>query len=136
MTLTAITPDGPTTTATFAAGDTEKTRATGSRAQAAGRNVYFQVNETPARCATKPKKKLMIAALCRHADIGHDDRSIRISKNVNGCTNWPMASTLIPSCHRLRSLIRNGMYNPCREQSLAASLPEIIDRVEAENRDY
>jgi hypothetical protein len=74
VTLTAILPDGPTTTATFTPADIEKTADWIARHQGAGRNIYFEVNETPARCAKKPTKDMMQAALCRHADIDpHED---------------------------------------------------------------
>src|SRR5450631_3867415 len=43
ITLTAITPDGPTTTATFTTADTEKAGGWIARHQGAGRNIYFQV---------------------------------------------------------------------------------------------
>ena len=73
ITLTAIVPDGPTTTATFMLADTEKATVWIARHQNAGRNIYFQVNEPPARCAKKPTKDMMQAALCRHADIDPHD---------------------------------------------------------------
>ena len=75
ITLTAITPDGPTTTATFARGQAAALRGFIADAQRDGRNVYFQPNETPPGCATKAAKKAMVAVLCRHADVDPvDDR--------------------------------------------------------------
>jgi hypothetical protein len=59
VTLTAITPDGPTTTATFTKADTKKATPWIKRHQDNGRNIYFQVNETPDRCVKKPNKEMM-----------------------------------------------------------------------------
>jgi predicted P-loop ATPase len=42
-------------------------------AQRAGRNVYFQPNETFSNCASKPGKSQIMAGLCRYADIDPAD---------------------------------------------------------------
>lgn len=65
LTLTAITPDGPTTTATFARGEAVRLRAFVAREQGMSRNIYFQPNETPPGCASKAGKDVMVAAACR-----------------------------------------------------------------------
>ncbi len=53
ITLTAITPDGPATTATFTRGQPVALRNFVADAQRNGRNVYFQPNETPPGCTKK-----------------------------------------------------------------------------------
>ena len=73
LTLSAIVPDGSTTTMTFTAAETEKAGAWIGRHQGSGCNIYFQANETPACCTKKPTKDMMQVALCRHADIDPDD---------------------------------------------------------------
>ena len=75
ITLTTITPDGPTTTATFARGQAAALRGFIADAQRDGRNVHFHPNETPSGCTRKASKKDMVAVLCRHADVDPmDDR--------------------------------------------------------------
>src|SRR5205823_1796707 len=73
ITLTAITPDGPTITVTFNCRQGGRLRDWIAREQSDSRNIYFQPNETPADCAKKPAKHEMVAAHCRHADVDPDD---------------------------------------------------------------
>lgn len=73
LTLTAILPDGPTTTATFERGDADRLGGWITNWQANGENVYYQPNETPSNCDRKPSKKAMEAVNCRHADIDPRD---------------------------------------------------------------
>ena len=134
ITLTAITPDGPTTTATFSLADTQKAGEWIARYQGGGRNIYFQVNETPARCTKKPTKDMMQAALCRHADIDpHDgdypyqeerDRLHRLAECL--CADPDMPPTAI--------LDSGNGIQPLWAIQREPLTPEIIARVESENR--
>ena len=134
ITLTAITPDGATTTITFTPSDLEKAGDWIRRAQTNGRNVYFQVNETPARCATKPKKEVMIAALCRHADVDpvedlcpyaeERDRLHRLADFVRGDPVMP-PTAIVDSGNGIQFLWA------IKREPLT---PEIIERIERENR--
>jgi hypothetical protein len=134
VTLTAITPDGPTTTATFTTADNEKAGAWIAHAQATSRNVYFEVNETPARCAKKPTKDVMQAALCRHADVDPVDELYPYSEErdrLRRLAEFLHDDPLMPPTAILDS--GNGiqpLWAIAREPLTA----EIIDRVEAENR--
>ncbi len=69
VTLVAILPDGPTTARTFHRGDDHEMATWVADAQRAGRNIYFQPNETFPDCASKPAKTAMMAGLSRFADI-------------------------------------------------------------------
>lgn len=80
ITLTAITPDGSTSTATFQRAQGIQLRAWIAREQSNGRNIYFQPNETPPGCTKKPAKGEMVASLCRHADIDPDDEHFPIAE--------------------------------------------------------
>lgn len=134
ITLTAITPDGGTTTATFKPSDIEAAGGWIARAQSANRNVYFEVNETPARCATKPKKEVMIASLCRHADIDPDDGGHPYQEErdrLHRLAEFVRADSALPPTAILDS--GNGiqlLWAVAREPLT----PETIERVESENR--
>ncbi len=54
ITLVAIEPDRGTHTATFAGNDGDRAGHWIAEHQGAGRNIYFQPNETPPGCASKP----------------------------------------------------------------------------------
>ena len=69
VTLVAITPDGPTDTRSFRRGAGNVMGDWITSAQQAGRNIYFQPNETFPECCSKPSKREMMAGLCRFADI-------------------------------------------------------------------
>jgi uncharacterized protein (DUF927 family) len=134
LTLTAITPDGPTTTATFTAADTEKAGSWIARAQAAGRNVYFQVNETPTRCVTKPKKEAIIAAIARHADVDPVDASHSYAEErdrLHRLAEFLLADPTMPPTAILDS--GNGIQ-PLWAAAREPLTPEIIERIENENR--
>jgi hypothetical protein len=73
ITLVAILPDGPTTTCTFLRADNHGMSTWIGDAQRAGRNIYFQPNETFPDCASKPAKSSMMAGLSRFADIDPAD---------------------------------------------------------------
>jgi len=70
VTLTAITPDGPTTTKTFT--DLERARRFIVRENDAGRNVYYTLNVT-APMDKKPKKIDVNAVAYLHVDADPDD---------------------------------------------------------------
>ena len=136
VTLTAITPDGPTTTATFAEPDAAASWI--ERQQSANRNIYFQPNETPARCAKKPTKGAMQAALCRHADIDPDDdpddggqpyREER--QRLHQLAEFLVADPNMPPTVVLDS--GNGIQ-PLWVVARESLTPEIIERIEGENR--
>ncbi len=71
VTLVAIHPDisGLVTARTFARAELDAAKEWVALQQEAGRNCYFQPNETPAGCDHKPSKTEMVAALCRFADV-------------------------------------------------------------------
>jgi hypothetical protein len=134
ITLTAITPDGPTTTATFMPGDTEITGKWIRRVQKDERNVYFEVNETPTRCTKKPTKELMIAALCRHADVDPDDGSHPYQEErdrLRRLAEFLRADPILPPTAILDS--GNGIQ-PLWAITRELLTPEIVERVEAENK--
>jgi hypothetical protein len=134
ITLTAITPDGPTTTATFTIADVDKAAAWIAREQGACRNVYFEVNETPAGCTKKPTKELMQAALCRHADIDPDDASYPYQEErdrLHRLADFLGADPLMPPTVILDS--GNGIQ-PLWVVTREALTPETVERIEAENR--
>jgi hypothetical protein len=134
ITLTAIVPDGSTTTTTFIVADTENAIAWITRHQGDGRNIYFQANETPARCSKKPTKAMMQAAVCRHADIDPDDGSHPFQEErqrLHRLAEFLRADPVMPPTVILDS--GNGI------QALWAIVrelltPETIVRVENENR--
>lgn len=134
ITLTAITPDGPTATATFTPAQLDQAGGWIACAQSAGRNVYFEVNETPIRCTAKPQKRMMTAALCRHADVDpmddlypyaeERDRLHRLAECLRGDQVMP-PTTILDSGNGIQPL-----WAIVREPLT----PEIIERVECENR--
>jgi hypothetical protein len=69
VTLVSIVPDGKTSTRTFGRGDLDEAKAWIVGQQEAWSNVYFQPNETPAGCSSKPSKTMMVAAHCRFGDV-------------------------------------------------------------------
>jgi hypothetical protein len=70
ITLTAIVPDGATTTRSFDRGaDDDEMASWIQDTQAGGRNIYFTPNETRPGCSSKPSKSDVVAVHCRHADI-------------------------------------------------------------------
>ena len=135
ITLVAIAPDGPATTTTFTVGELDQADAWIDHAQTAKRNVYFQVNETPVGCAAKPKKGMMIASLCRHADVDpvddrypyaeERDRLHRLAKFL--CADPVMPPTVI--------LDSGNGIQPLWVVVREPLTPEIIKRVECENRE-
>jgi uncharacterized protein (DUF927 family) len=134
VTLTAITPDGPTTTATFTIGDADKAAAWIAREQGAAHNVYFEVNEAPAGCTKKPTKALMRAALCRHADIDPDDAGhpyLEERDRLHRLADFLRDDPLMPPTAILDS--GNGIQ-PLWAVTREALTPESIERIEAENR--
>lgn len=134
ITLTAIVPDGSTTTTTFEAPDTEKAGAWIARHQGAGRNIYFQPNETPARCIKKPTKEAMQASLCRHADIDPDDgdRPYQEERDrLHQLADFLLADPHMPPTAILDS--GNGIQ-PLWVIAREALTPETIERIENENR--
>jgi hypothetical protein len=129
--LTAILPDGPTTAATFMPADTIWI----AHHQGAGRNVYFEVNETPARCAKKLTKDMMLAALCRHADIDpHEDDErpyLEERDRLHKLAAVLHADPVMPPTAILDS--GNGIQ-PLRAVARQKLTPEIIESTEAENQ--
>ena len=75
ITLVSIQPDADHAR-TFHHGDDHEMATWIADAQRAGRNIYFQPNETFPECASKPAKPAMMAGLSRFADI---DPSRRLS---------------------------------------------------------
>ena len=73
VTLVSIQPDAGTDARTFHRSDDYEMATWVGEAQRAGRNVYFQPNETFPDCASKPAKNQMMAGLCRFADIDPAD---------------------------------------------------------------
>src|ERR1700753_1673794 len=73
ITLISIQPDAGTETRTFHRGDDFEMATWIANAQRAGRNVYFQPNETFPNCSSKPSKSEMMAAISRFADIDPAD---------------------------------------------------------------
>ncbi len=73
ITLVSIQPDAGTDARTFHRGDDYEMATWVGEAQRAGRNVYFQPNETFPDCASKAAKNQMMAGLCRFADIDPAD---------------------------------------------------------------
>ena len=73
VTLVSIQPDAGTDTRTFQRGDDYAMSVWIADAQRAGRNIYFQPNETFPDCARKPAKSAMMAGLSRFADIDPAD---------------------------------------------------------------
>ncbi|MBD0275821.1 MAG: DUF3987 domain-containing protein, partial [Acetobacteraceae bacterium] len=134
LTLTAITPDGPTTTATFARGEAKALRGFIADAQHHGRNVYFQPNETPPGCATKAAKKDMVAALCRHADVDPDDDRFPLAEErdrLHRLAEALAADGAMPPTVVLDS--GNGLQ-PLWAVAREPLTPEALARVEAENK--
>lgn len=134
ITLTAITPDGPTTTATFGRGQAEKLRAFIADAQRAGRNIYFQPNEAPAGCTSKASKAAMVATHCRHADVDPDDECYPLAEERDRLHRLAAILAADPEMPPTVILDSGNGIQPLwvvqREALDAAALP----RVEDENR--
>jgi hypothetical protein len=134
ITLTAITPDGPTSTATFKRGQGGEMRDWIGRAQSQGCNVYFQPNETPAGCTSKPAKAAMIAAVCRHADIDPDDERYRLAderKRLHALANELRSDPQFAPTVIIDS--GNGLQ-PLWATEREELTSEVVERVENENR--
>ncbi len=132
ITLTAITPDGPTTTETFLRGQMAL-RGFVERHQREGRNIYFQPNQTPARCNSKPAKADMVAARCRHADIDPDDKHFPFSEErdrLHRIVAILAADMVMPPTVIIDS--GNGIQ-PLWAVSRELLNPEVLERVESEN---
>ena len=117
------------------AADTEKAADWIARHQKTGRNIYFQVNETPARCSKKPNEghdagRVMPARRCRpsRTAITHTSRSVTDSANL------PLPCTPIRSFHQPRLSTPATASNPCGQSIRQPLTPEIIEITEAENR--
>src|ERR1700722_15522133 len=72
VTLVSIDPDHGDIQGHCYEDDPGRTTAWFAEEQSAGRNIYFQPNETPAGFDRKPGKADMVAAVCRFADIDPD----------------------------------------------------------------
>jgi hypothetical protein len=135
ITLTAIpAAGGATTTATFAPIRFEAMTRWLEIHQAVNKNVYFQVNETHPRCARKPAKGDIIAALCRHADVDpmdddhpyfdERDRLHRLGAYLHNSDTLPPTMVLDSG---------NGIY-PLWVVTRQLLTPGVQQAVEAENR--
>lgn len=134
VTLTAITPDGPTTTATFGAAETDAAVAAWiTKHQAAGRNIYFQVNETPARCSKKPSKNTMIAALCRHADIDPCDPEHPYAAERDRLRKLAESLNADPDLRPTFILDSGNGVQPLWVVTREVLTPDVIARIETEN---
>jgi hypothetical protein len=134
LTLTAITPDGATTTATFQRGESHKLCDWIARAQSAGRNVYFQPNETPAGCVSKAAKQHMVAAVCRHADIDPADELAPLAEErerLARLADMLAADPVMPPTAIIDS--GNGMQ-PLWAVAREALAGDVVERIEGENR--
>jgi hypothetical protein len=135
VTLTAIAPNGPTYTVTFAAGDLERAEAWIGTQQGAGWNIYFQPNETPDSCGKKPTKAAMQAALCRHADIdpqeGNGVSYQAERERLHSLADVLKADELMPPTVIIDS--GNGIQ-PLWGVERQPLTPEIIEQVENENK--
>jgi hypothetical protein len=135
ITLTAITPDGPTDTATFEPTAGDRLRSWIGSQQGIGRNIYFQCNETRPGCASKPTKKAMRVALCRHADIDPakgEDATYQAERDRLHClARFLLTDELMPPTAIIDS--GNGIQPLWAIEREPLTL-EIIERVENENR--
>lgn len=134
ITLTAIKPDGPTDTLTFARGTGGQLRDWIARKQGQGDNVYFEVNEAPASCRTKPTKASMVAAVCRHADVDPMDEAFPFvdeRTRLHGLVELLTNDTEMPPSFVIDS--GNGIQ-PLWVIAREPLTPEAVERVEAENR--
>jgi hypothetical protein len=135
ITLAAIEPDGRTATASFRRGKAGGLRDWIAARQREGYGVYFQPNEAPGGCASKPAKADMAAALCRHADVDPDDanhplaeerdRLARLAERLRSDPAMP-PTAIIDSGNGLQPI-----WAVAREP---LATPGALVRVEAENR--
>jgi hypothetical protein len=134
ITLTAIKPDGPTDTRTFARGTGGQLRDWIARKQGQGDNVYFEVNEAPASCKTKPTKASMVAAVCRHADIDPMDEAFPFADErtrLHGLVELLTNDIEMPPSVVIDS--GNGIQ-PLWVIAREPLTPAAVERIEAENR--
>jgi hypothetical protein len=133
ITLTAITPDGGTRTRSFPRGASDAAGAWIAEEQRNGRNIYFQPNETPPNCASKPAKATMVAALCRHADVDPDDKQFALSEERDRLSR--LAEYLIADS-RMRPTVLIDSGNGLQPLWVVSreTLPGALERIEAENR--
>jgi hypothetical protein len=134
VTLTAITPDGPTTTATFQRGESAKFRDWITREQASGRNVYFQPNETPAGCASKAAKQHMVAAVCRHADVDPDDDHFPLAEERQRLARLAECLAADPDMPPTAIIDSGNGMQPLWAVAREPLAVEVVERIEAENR--
>lgn len=135
ITLVAIVPDGPTTTTTYSLGHLGDALDWIEKCQLNEKNVYFQPNETPFGCVSKPRKSTMVAALTRFADIDPLDAEIPLKEERARLSRLAVAlaedqefppTAVVDSGNGLQ------LIWVVEREPLSA---EAIDRIEAETRD-
>ena len=137
--ITAIQPDGGTTTRTFMPGQ-ESSLGSFIEQNDGSRNLYFTVNETQGRPSKKPSKSELQRALFLHADIdtpkvegeAPHQTAVRIKsskeRGLRALTGYPRQPTLIVNSG-------NGLHAYWRlDQPFELDTSEDIEAVESRNR--
>jgi predicted P-loop ATPase len=98
-------------------------------------NLYFQLNETRADCATKPGKSDMVAVLCRHADVDPDDAYFSLVDERYRLARLAEYLVKTPKCAPTAVIDSGNGIQLIWAVEREVSSPEVVARIEAENQE-